>query len=129
MIIVVGIIITGIIIFISFLIYIYYATEEFTPKKQETINQSPQILLHKVRTAVSETNNHYLNARRIYVSGQIPIIEIQNTETSAKDAEMYNFQLQKATKDRAILTEGNELVAEAVELSTKAKSNFAYINN
>ena len=130
MIIVVGIIITGIIVFVSFLIYIYYASETFTPKTQEIGKQiPPEQLLDKIRKAHGETNNHYLNARRIYVSGQVPIIEIKNTETSAKEVELYNFQLQKATKKKELLVEGDRLVAEAIELSDKAKSNFAYINN
>jgi hypothetical protein len=130
MIVVVGIIITGVIVFVSFLIYIYYASETFTPTAKEIGKQvPPEQLLDKIRKAHGETNNHYLNARRIYVSGQVPIIEIKNTETSAKEAELYNFQLQQATKQKELLVEGDHLVAAAMELSEKAKSNFAYINN
>lgn len=116
-----GVIITGIIVFITLLIFIYYE-ENF---EEETASQT----LSAIKQSYQETKNHYLNAKRLHVSGQLPFVEITNTDAAAQDTQTHFQTLQTETIDASMLREGNKYVMEARQLANKAKANFSYLNN
>ena len=116
-----GVIITGIIVFLTLLIFIYYEEkfeEENAPQTLAAIKQSYQ-----------ETKNHYLNAKRLHVSGQLPFVEITNTSAAAEDTQRLFEKLQTETTDASLLREGNKYVIDAHAFANKAKATFSYINN
>lgn len=118
-----GVIITGIIIFMTLLIFIYYE-ERFEGTSNELALQT----INDIKQSFEETRNHYLNAKRLYVSYQQPLVEIVNTEKAAENTQDLFNKLQQQTTDAVLLREGNMYVKQAVDLSNKAKASFTYIN-